>query len=144
MDREVRALDHWGRATQKLLTGMAHYQAQGQSRVFLAGVRCWGSGLMDTTAQLPGYVELIELGAGFEPIFSKFYRASIGWDERSGALVHSTVSFMPPRLGRPAAPADGRSLAQKQRQHCAHDGTHRHDHHGKRWHLVNARAGKGE
>ena len=25
-------------------------------------------------------VELIELGSGFEPVFSKFYRASIGWD----------------------------------------------------------------
>ena len=35
---------------------------------------------MDTTAQLPGYVELIELAAGFEATFSKFYRASIGWD----------------------------------------------------------------
>jgi hypothetical protein len=35
---------------------------------------------MYTTAQLPGFVELIELGAGFEAVFSKFYRASIGWD----------------------------------------------------------------
>jgi hypothetical protein len=35
---------------------------------------------MDTTALLPGYVEFIEIGAGFEATFSKFYRASIGWD----------------------------------------------------------------
>ena len=35
---------------------------------------------MDTTSDLPGYVELIELGAGFEAVFSQFYRASIGWD----------------------------------------------------------------
>ncbi len=35
---------------------------------------------MDTTALLPGFVELIELGGAFEPVFSKFYRASIGWD----------------------------------------------------------------
>jgi hypothetical protein len=35
---------------------------------------------MDTTALLPGYVEFIELGAGFEATFSKFYRASIGWE----------------------------------------------------------------
>jgi hypothetical protein len=35
---------------------------------------------MDTTRELPGYVELIELGAGFEAMFSRFYRASIGWD----------------------------------------------------------------
>jgi hypothetical protein len=35
---------------------------------------------MDTTRELPGFVELIELGAGFEAVFSRFYRASIGWD----------------------------------------------------------------
>lgn len=35
---------------------------------------------MDTTAVMPGYAELIELGGGFEPTFSKFYRASFGWD----------------------------------------------------------------
>ena len=35
---------------------------------------------MDTTADLPGMVELIELGADFEPTFNRFYRASIGWD----------------------------------------------------------------
>ena len=35
---------------------------------------------MDTTAQLPGFVELIELGGAFEPVFNGFYRASIGWD----------------------------------------------------------------
>jgi hypothetical protein len=35
---------------------------------------------MDTTRQLPGFVELIELGGAFEPLFSRFYRAGIGWD----------------------------------------------------------------
>jgi hypothetical protein len=38
---------------------------------------------MDTTAQLPGMVELIELGAGFEPMFTRFYRASLSWDGKS-------------------------------------------------------------
>ena len=48
---------------------------------FVAGVPTGGRvAYMDTTAELPGYVELIELGGGFEPAFSKFYRASIGWD----------------------------------------------------------------
>jgi len=72
---------HWGRATRNFDRDVAHYQAQGHELAFLAGVPSGGSvAYMDTTAQLPGYVELIELGAGFEPIFSKFYRASIGWD----------------------------------------------------------------
>jgi hypothetical protein len=35
---------------------------------------------MDTTAQLSGFVEFIELGGAFEPVFNRFYRASIGWD----------------------------------------------------------------
>jgi hypothetical protein len=30
--------------------------------------------------QLPGFVELIELGGAFESVFNRFYRASIGWD----------------------------------------------------------------
>ena len=37
-------------------------------------------GYMDTTAQLAGFVELIELGGAFETVFNRFYRASIGWD----------------------------------------------------------------
>jgi hypothetical protein len=35
---------------------------------------------MDTSATLPGMTELIELGASFDSIFSRMYRASIGWD----------------------------------------------------------------
>src|SRR6266478_4891003 len=72
---------HWGRATTNFDRDVAHYQAQGHELAFLAGVPSGGSvAYMDTTAQLPGYMELIELGAGFEAVFSKFYRASIGWD----------------------------------------------------------------
>ena len=48
---------------------------------FIASVPSGGRvAYMDTTNDLPGYVELIELGAAFEALFSKFYRASIGWD----------------------------------------------------------------
>jgi hypothetical protein len=35
---------------------------------------------MDTTRDLPGMVELIELGAAFDEVFSGFYAATIGWD----------------------------------------------------------------
>ena len=37
-------------------------------------------GYMDTTAVLPGYTELIELGASFDAVFGRFYAASIAWD----------------------------------------------------------------
>ena len=35
---------------------------------------------MDTTRDLPGYVDFIELGGAFEEVFGRFYRASVGWD----------------------------------------------------------------
>jgi hypothetical protein len=35
---------------------------------------------IDTTRDLPGMVELIELGADFDEVFGRFHRASIGWD----------------------------------------------------------------
>ncbi len=60
---------------------MAKYQAAGHELAFIAGVPSGGRvAYMDTTRELPGYVELIELGGGFEPVFTRFYRASIGWD----------------------------------------------------------------
>ncbi|HLZ99452.1 MAG TPA: VOC family protein [Steroidobacteraceae bacterium] len=81
IDKRGHGFHHWGRATTNFDRDVAHYQAQGHDLAFLAGVPSGGNvAYMDTTAQLPGYVELIELGAGFETVFSKFYRASIGWD----------------------------------------------------------------
>jgi Glyoxalase/Bleomycin resistance protein/Dioxygenase superfamily len=81
IDRKGYGFHHWGRATRNFNEDVARYQAAGHDLVFLAGVPSGGSvAYMDTTALLPGYVEFIELGAGFEATFSKFYRASIGWD----------------------------------------------------------------
>ena len=58
-----------------------HYRSAGHDLAFIAKVPSGGRvAYMDTTRELPGYVELIELGAGFEELFSRFYRASIGWD----------------------------------------------------------------
>jgi hypothetical protein len=39
-----------------------------------------GYGYMNTTRDLPGMVELIELGTSFDEVFSRFYRTTIGWD----------------------------------------------------------------
>jgi hypothetical protein len=80
IDRHGYGFHHWGRATHTFERDVAAYEAQGHDLVFLAGVPTGGSvAYMDTTAILPGYVELIEIGPGFEPAFNKFYRASIGW-----------------------------------------------------------------
>ena len=52
---------------------------------------------MDTTAQLPGFVELIELGGAFEPVFNGFYRASIGWDGQDPVRPFACSAVRAPR-----------------------------------------------
>jgi hypothetical protein len=60
---------------------VAQYQRAGHVLAFCAGVPSGGRvGYMDTTAVLPGYTELIELGGAFEEVFGRFYRATQGWD----------------------------------------------------------------
>lgn len=72
---------HWGIATKDFDRSVAEYQSSGYELAFLAGVPTGGRvGYMDTTRDLPGMVELIELGAAFNPVFSRFYSATIGWD----------------------------------------------------------------
>lgn len=81
IERRGYGFHHWGRATSNFKRDIERFQAAGHDLVFHAGVPSGGHvAYMDTTAELPGYVELIELGGGFEPVFSKFYRATIGWD----------------------------------------------------------------
>ncbi|HEY2677617.1 MAG TPA: VOC family protein [Steroidobacteraceae bacterium] len=81
IDRRGYGFHHWGRATNNFDRDVAHYQAAGHDLAFICSVPSGGRvAYMDTTSVMPGYVELIELGAGFEPVFSRFYRASIGWD----------------------------------------------------------------
>jgi hypothetical protein len=72
---------HWGIASKNFDSDLRRYQAQGYELAFFARVPTGGRvAYMDTTADLPGMVELIELGASFDPVFSGFYRATIGWD----------------------------------------------------------------
>jgi hypothetical protein len=72
---------HWGIASKDFDSDFARYEASGYEAAFQARVPTGGRvAYMDTTAHLSGMVELIELGASFDPVFSSFYRASIGWD----------------------------------------------------------------
>jgi hypothetical protein len=81
IDRRGYGFHHWGRATTNFDQDVERYQSAGHDLAFIASVPSGGRvAYMDTTQDLPGYVELIELGAGFEAVFSRFYRASIGWD----------------------------------------------------------------
>jgi hypothetical protein len=72
---------HWGVATKDFDAGVAQYEGSGYDLAFLARVPTGGRvAYMDTTRDLPGMVELIELGASFDEVFSRFYRNTIGWD----------------------------------------------------------------
>jgi hypothetical protein len=72
---------HWGVAAKAFDVEVGKYQAAGYDLAFYARVPTGGRvAYMDTTRDLPGMVELIELGASFDPVFSRFYRATIGWD----------------------------------------------------------------
>jgi hypothetical protein len=74
---------HWGVASKNFDADVARYRKRGAEQAFFLRVPSGGRvAYMDTTAQLPGMVELIELGADFEPMFTRFYRASLGWDGR--------------------------------------------------------------
>jgi hypothetical protein len=81
IDRLGYGFHHWGVATWHFDRDVEKYRAAGHEAAFVAAVPSGGRvAYMDTTAQLPGFVELIELGGAFEPVFSRFYRESIGWD----------------------------------------------------------------
>ncbi|MBI5090643.1 MAG: VOC family protein [Actinobacteria bacterium] len=84
--REVRdtrgwGFHHYGRATRTFEADLQHYEAKGYELAFLCGVPTGGSvGYLDTKGELPGMLELIEVGPAMEPLFTKFYLASVGWD----------------------------------------------------------------
>jgi len=81
IERRGYGFHHWGKASAQFDRDLAHYRSAGHDVGFMCEVPSGGRvAYMDTTATLPGFVELIELGGAFEPVFSRFYRASIGWD----------------------------------------------------------------
>lgn len=72
---------HWGVGSKDFDRDVETFQKGGAEVAFFARVPSGGRvAYMDTTTQLPGMVELIELGADFEPMFTGFYRATLGWD----------------------------------------------------------------
>jgi len=83
IDRSGYGFHHWGVATSTFDRDLEKYRAAGHEVAFICAVPSGGRvAYMDTTRELPGYVELIELGGAFDPVFSRFYRESIGWDGR--------------------------------------------------------------
>lgn len=81
IEKRGHGFHHWGIGSKDFDGDVEKYRKRGAELAFFAKVPSGGRvAYMDTTAQLPGMVELIETGADFEPIFTGFYRASLGWD----------------------------------------------------------------
>jgi hypothetical protein len=72
---------HWGIGSADFAGDIARHEARGHEVAFRAGVPTGGSvAYVDTHGELPGFVELIELGDEMERTFTRFYAASLAWD----------------------------------------------------------------
>jgi hypothetical protein len=62
-------------------TQLARHREQGHERAFECWVPTGGRvAYVDTTAELPGYLELIEMDAATDAAFTRFYAQSLAWD----------------------------------------------------------------
>jgi len=72
---------HFGVGSLDYDTDLARQLDAGHDLVFEAKVPTGGRvAYVDTTAELPGYVELIELDEPTDQVFTRFYAASLAWD----------------------------------------------------------------
>lgn len=72
---------HWGFVTDRFDAAVADYVAQGYEVAYNAepmpGVHV---AYLDTTADLPGMIEVIEMTPAMEATFTAYHQAAIGWD----------------------------------------------------------------
>jgi len=72
---------HFGLGTLDYDGELARHLDQGHDLVFEVWVPTGGRvGYVDTTAELPGYLEIIEMDALTDAAFTRFYAASLAWD----------------------------------------------------------------
>jgi hypothetical protein len=72
---------HFGVGTLDYDAELARHLELGHELAFQAWVPTGGRvGYVDTTAELPGYLELIEMDEATDTAFTRFYAASLGWD----------------------------------------------------------------
>ena len=81
IDRAGYGFHHWGVASLDFDADVRELEAQGYEVAFSARAPAGGRfAYLDTTADLPGMVELIEMNPPTERMFTDWYRASVGWD----------------------------------------------------------------
>ena len=81
IERQGYGFHHFGVGSLDYDADLARHLEQGHDLAFEAWVPTGGRvGYVDTTAELPGYVELIEMDAATDATFTRFYAASLTWD----------------------------------------------------------------
>ena len=81
VERHGWGFHHFGVGSLDYDADLARHVEQGHEAVYEAKVPTGGRvAYVDTTAELPGYVELIEMDEGTDVAFTRFYAASLGWD----------------------------------------------------------------
>jgi Glyoxalase/Bleomycin resistance protein/Dioxygenase superfamily len=81
IERRGYGFHHFGVGTQDYDGDLARHRDQGHDLAFEAWVPTGGRvGYVDTTAELPGYLELIEMDEATEAAFTGFYATSLTWD----------------------------------------------------------------
>jgi hypothetical protein len=81
IERRGYGFHHFGVGTTDYDADLARHREQGHELAFQAFVPTGGRvGYVDTTADLPGYVELIEMDEATDHTFTRFYAASLAWD----------------------------------------------------------------
>jgi hypothetical protein len=81
IERGGYGFHHFGVGTLDYDADLARHREQGHELAFETWVPTGGRvGYVDTTAELPGYVELIEMDAATDAAFTRFYAQSLAWD----------------------------------------------------------------
>jgi hypothetical protein len=81
IDRRGYGFHHFGVGSLDYDAGLVRHREQGHELAFEAWVPTGGRvAYVDTTAELPGYVEVIELDAATDAAFTRLYGASLAWD----------------------------------------------------------------
>jgi Glyoxalase/Bleomycin resistance protein/Dioxygenase superfamily len=81
IERFGHGFHHFGVGTLDYDAELAKHLEEGHELAFDCSVPTGGRvAYVDTTAELPGYVELIELDDATDTAFTRFYAASLAWD----------------------------------------------------------------
>jgi hypothetical protein len=81
IDRRGYGFHHLGRATMDIDADIRELEGRGYSVAFRCGVPTGGDvAYMDGGPENSGFLELITATPGMEEVFTRFWRASVGWD----------------------------------------------------------------